>query len=444
MSIFSTIAKAMQSVFNEEANEIAKETGFIKRQRKVTGSNFIKTFLFGWMQTVNPSVEGLARAGIDHELEISAQGLDQRFTKEACDFVKSVLERALSKVIKAENTVDIEILNRFTAIYVNDSTIIMLPDELKDTWKGTGGSHGSSESALKVDTSIELKSGQLQFSLLQGKDSDSKSPIAECVYEKDVLRLQDLGYFKLNRMARQAERGEYWISRLQPGTKVFEDGNDNQLLDLPRYLADKKENTQIELNVIVGSKAHLKSRLLLWKLPQEPAGRRRAKLKENAKKHGRIPTADNLTLCDWSPYITNVEKEKLSLEECYLLYSVRWQIELLFKLWKSHSQLGHSRSKNPHRILCEVYLKLIVVVVQHWLILTGLWDIPQRSLVKGVQLIQEQSAVLAKCMTDFNKLVDFLKQLAKRFEIGCSLNKRSKKPNTVDQLINKKYQYSLS
>jgi hypothetical protein len=442
MNIFLTIAQAIQSVFNKEADELAKETGFIKRQRKITGSNFIKTLLFGWMQPVNPSVEGLARAGIDHELQISAQGLDQRFTKEACDFVKSVLERAVSKVIKAENMADIEILNRFTAIYVNDNTVITLPDELKDIWKGTGGSYGTSKSALKVDVSIELKSGQLQFGLLQGKHSDNKSPIAECVYEKGALRLQDLGYFNLARMDNQSERGEYWISRLQPGTHVFDD---NQLIDLPRYLADKaKDNTQIEINVTVGVKGRVKARLLLWKLPQEAAGRRRAKLKENAKKHGRTPTADILALCDWSLYITNVGKEKLTLKECFLLYSVRWQIELLFKLWKSHSQLGHSRSENSYRILCEVYLKLIVVLVQHWLVLTGLWDIPQRSLVKGIQMIREQSVILAKCMTDINKLVTFLKELAKRFEIGCSLNKRKKNPNTIDQLINKEYQYSLS
>ena len=85
----------------------------------------------------------------------------------------------------------------------------MVLDELKETWKGTGGSHGTSEASLKVDVSIELNTGQLQFGLLQGKHSDSKSPIAESIYEKGALRLQDLGYFKLARMKKQSERGEY-------------------------------------------------------------------------------------------------------------------------------------------------------------------------------------------------------------------------------------------
>ena len=159
MNIFSTIAQAMQSVFNEEADEFAKKTGFIERQRNITGSNFIKTLIFAWLQPVSPAIEGLARAGFTHELHISAQGLDKRFTEKACEFVKSVLEHALSKVIKAEDVVDIEVLNRFSAIYVNDCSVITLPDELKDIWEGSGGSHGASKAALKVDASIELKTG---------------------------------------------------------------------------------------------------------------------------------------------------------------------------------------------------------------------------------------------------------------------------------------------
>jgi len=47
-----------------------------------------------------------------------------------------------------------------------------------------------------------------------------------------------------------------------------------------------------------------------------------------------------------------------------------------------------------------VYGKLLDVLIQHWLVLTGLWQMPQRSLVKGCQMIKEQSARLAACMDD--------------------------------------------
>src|SRR4051794_34242088 len=49
--------------------------------------------------------------------------------------------------------------------------------------------------------------------------------------------------------------------------------------------------------------------------------------------------------------------------------------QLMFKLWKSQSRLAASRSENRWRILCEVYVKLLIVLIEHWILLTGLWEI---------------------------------------------------------------------
>jgi len=48
-----------------------------------------------------------------------------------------------------------------------------------------------------------------------------------------------------------------------------------------------------------------------------------------------------------------------------VLLKIRWQIELLFKLWKSHGRVDEWRTKKPARIVCEIYAKLIGLVVQH-------------------------------------------------------------------------------
>jgi len=58
--------------------------------------------------------------------------------------------------------------------------------------------------------------------------------------------------------------------------------------------------------------------------------------------------------------ITTAPAYKLSFDEALVLYGARWQIELLFKLWKSHAKLDTSRSCNPWRILTEIYIKLLV------------------------------------------------------------------------------------
>jgi hypothetical protein len=150
------MATLFQFILNDRADELGKSSGFITRKRKLTGSTFIKNLLFGWLQNHTPSVEALARAGVSHELTITAQGLDKRFTETAAAFVKSVLEEALGQVVKAKTAVDVDLLNRFSNVYVADGSVITLPDELHALWQGTGGA-GSSRAALKIDTGLELK-----------------------------------------------------------------------------------------------------------------------------------------------------------------------------------------------------------------------------------------------------------------------------------------------
>jgi hypothetical protein len=442
MDVFSKVALALQTILTVRADALAKTGGFIRRRRKISGANFIKTLVFGWMQNSPPSAEGLARAGISHGLKVSAQGLDRRFTAGACEFVKSVLEEAVAQAVTAGCAVGVAVLDRFEAVHIADCSTVMLPAQLESLWQGTGGAGGTGKAAIKLDADLELKTGRLSLGLLPGRHSDSRSPLAGASYGKGVLRIQDLGYFNLARMRAQGARGEYWLSRLQPRTVAFL--ADGACIDWPRWLGAlaRQGVARHEAAVDIGAGERLPARLLLWRLPEEAAARRRAKMKDNARKHCRAATAESLAWCGWNLLVTNVEGEKLSLPECFLLYGVRWQIELLFKLWKSHAGLGRSRSENPWHILCEVYAKLLGVLVQHWLVLAGLWHRPARSLVKGCQMLREQSARLACCIDDPAGLVRLLEELAMRFEHGCSLNTRKKHPNTCQQLM--KYGYKFA
>src|SRR5271157_6282984 len=71
-------------------------------------------------------------------------------------------------------------------------------------------------------------------------------------------------------------------------------------------------------------------------------------------------------MCQWLVLITNLPADQFTIEEICVLYRVRWQIELLFKRWKSLAGLGHSRGRRAYRVLCETYAKLLGCLVQHW------------------------------------------------------------------------------
>ena len=82
-------------------------------------------------------------------------------------------------------------------------------------------------------------------------------------------------------------------------------------------------------------------------------------------------------------------------QEALVLAKIRWQIELIFKLWKSHGLVDEWRTANPFRILCEVYAKLVGMVFHHWCFLVGCWIYPDRSLVKAAQVVRDHALILA-------------------------------------------------
>lgn len=79
--------------------------------------------------------------------------------------------------LQAEGQVPLPLLQQFSAVVLQDSSTITLPDELAEQWRGCGGSHGASNAALKLFVRSYVLNGRLQGpSLTQGRHSDGRSP----------------------------------------------------------------------------------------------------------------------------------------------------------------------------------------------------------------------------------------------------------------------------
>ena len=127
-------------------------------------------------------------------------------------------------------------------------------------------------------------------------------------------------------------------------------------------------------------------------------------------------------------------QDLLSLEEAFVLTRVRWQIELLFKLWKSHGQVDEWRTANPERILCEIYAKLLALVCQHWRIAACGWSDPERSLFKAAQVIRSSVVELAGARASTAHLLTVLKTIERVLKRFARLNKRRASPATAQRL----------
>ena len=223
-------------------------------------------------------------------------------------------------------------------------------------------------------------------------------------------------------------RGVFYLSRLQVQTLVFDQLGET--LDMPRVLHAHGPSS-IDLSVFMGDKHRLPVRLLAAPVEPHVAKERRRRLKLDARKRCQLVSKKRLALADWTILVTNTPLDLLSL----VLARARWHIELLFKLWKQHGQIDARGTRKPWRALCELYAKLLAMLVLHWLMVVTCWSYPDRSLVKGAHTVQGYALMLASAMGGFIHLATAIEPVSRTIGAGCRINPRRRKPNTYQLLL---------
>jgi Transposase DDE domain len=434
------ISALLQQLFDHEADQLARQCHFIKRQVKFTGSSFAKSLIFGWLKHNDASLEQLCEVAADFGCAVSSQALDQRFTQAAADFMQLILERLLSIAFEAEPVAN-ELLNRFNRVYLLDSTIIKLPAILAEQWPGGANQYTKCSAGIKIEVLFDLVTGGLCGQLKPARGHDLNSEFNTDRLPTGSLRLADLGYFRVKTLAAMTAQGVYWITRWKAGINIYNDAG--QRLELESLLGGYA-GEQLEMAVAIGEE-RVAARMLAVRLPVAVAAVRRERALEEAAERGQAPSAQRLALADWEICFTNVASTMLSLSEVRVLYRMRWQIELLFKLWKSGGKVDESRSQNQWRIMCEVFAKLSAMVIEHWLMLHSSWEQSGRSLWKTARLVQEQVHRLVEQWDELEEAVDKVLALIKR-KVGryAQVGKRRGQPAAHQLLCNPGLCYAVT
>lgn len=451
MERLSDVATSMQEVLTTEADAIAEETDLVKRQRKFTGATFAQTLVLGWLSNPDATLDELTQTAAVLGVKISPQGLDQRFTQSSATFLRRVVEASVCKVLSGEPSA-VEILRHFSGVYLIDGSTIVLPDELAEVFSGCGGSSSkNTSSSLKLNARWDLLSGGLCLELNAGRQSDRQSSFQHQVLPQGSLRLTDLGFFDLTVLEQIGQAGNYWLTRVQsqcalnvpvnnPKADTKEGDTCYERYELVDFLRKQKSDF-VDINVLLGAKAKLPCHFMALRVPDEVANERRRKIKANAKKKGKTASKRRLELANWLILATNADENMIAFDEAFVLARLRWQIELLFKLFKSNGKIDEWRSEKPDRILCEVYAKLIGMIIQHWLLLAAGFCFGNKSLTKAARTIRKHIINVACAFAQegrvrFQLLKDAFKTIKQCIQFGCQMNTRKKNPNAYQLLLN--------
>ncbi len=369
-------------------------------------------------------------------MTISKQGIEEHWTYRTAEWLYEVVLRAIGCMLSAK-AVAVPLLRRFAGVYLEDGSSVVLPDALERSWRGCRGGNGASEgtkAGVKLTLRLDLVHGGLQGPMLQdGRAHESKSLVQSIPLAKGALWIADMGYFALVRLAQVSQAGVYFLMPLKDGVVMWLEGKRADVLNvLQARGADEQE-----YEVYLGAAKQVKCRVVARRASEEQVKRRHKKQDAYARKHGTQVSQRQRDWAGWTIVITNVPTALLTEALAFVLLRCRWQIELLWKLWKMQGLVDEWHTENDERILCEVYAKLLGLLLQHWVLLLTCWEDPHRSWITVSEIVRDQTVVLAHGFCGRLSLTQAVRLMCEAImqAAGRSIAGRSDRPSTSRLLL---------
>ena len=403
---------------------------------------FLETIIFSKFNQKKLTLNEIANnLHCNYGLEISKQGVDERFNLRSVEFLKSCTTALLKN--NFQQSTSIPIFKNFKRIRIKDSTSFQVPESMKDQFPGTGGN--ASEASIRIQYEFDLKNGNvLDFELTAANANDfTDASKKENNIEKGDLLLRDLGYISVDSIAHCHQREAYHISRLKTQTGIYSSNQKNRknitLQDIQKQLQSSGEDF-IEMDVYVGDRRYIPVRLIACMLPEEKMKDRIKKMRRRQNTAGRKFKEEFCQTAGLNVFVTNIPREMMSVVDVYNTYKLRWQIELIFKIWKSIGEIHLVKDVKQDRLLTLLYAKLI------WLLLN--WHIIFEISNQLFQFSKERlsgfksSITLLNCMDMIrialrkkSKLILLLKRIITTLVSNNKCEKRKNRISLLELLI---------
>jgi len=307
-----------------------------------------------------PSFNSIAaRYSVDYDMLTSKQAISKKMKEECLEFFKLILAYTISSKLKKKEAEMMLLIKNYKRVLVQDSTLIILPLQLFDSFSGMRNGFTSTCTA-RIQGVYDIVSGSfLDFSIDPYSKNDLLAAPQLTICKKDLI-LRDRGYFTIGEVHRHVDAEADCIFRFKVGTILLCPQTGIQL-DIVKLLNKKRG---VDMEVCLNNEYRTKVRLVAAPVSDNIANRRRANAKHKTNR-SKEPSQIVLQLMSWTIYITTIPKEEASFVKIFALYSLRWRIEIIFKAWKSYAAFTkiHNVSEIHLRILLTARFIMIVVFV---------------------------------------------------------------------------------
>ena len=358
----NALASALASLVSDaELEQVARETGFVVRQRKVQVVVLFWTLVLGMQAMRISSLSGLQRLYQElTETMLASASFQERFTRPMVAWLRVVFERAVARLAAHRPGLK-GLLAGFEEVTVIDSTVLRLHRVLASRFPGNRTNH--SPAAAKVNVRYDLRGGRIAAATIAPETRSETRFLDPGPGCRGQLLLFDLGYFKLQHFLRIHRNGGFFLTRLKEGsgavvTAVHSVCRGNRIDPVGQKVRDLLPRLQREvLDAEVTYQVHKRG------MKGRPAKSRKPhalRLRFVAIRHPKTGK--------YHTYLTNIPPAVAPAPAVADMYRLRWHVELLFAQLKSGAGLNAWPARKEPLALAGVYAALLAVLVNRRLL----------------------------------------------------------------------------
>lgn len=386
--------------------------------RKIDAVNFV-TLMCIESQKGSPSYNDLvARFDTVHNISASKQALWLRVNQACVMFFQAILAQIIRHKVLEMHSDPIKGCLNYKRIIIQDSTIIKLPQKLFGIFSGVSNGQKAVCNA-RLQGVYELISGQFLYFSIDPYSKNDPLAAPELKILPQDLSLRDRGYYTNKEAERHVQAGAFFIYRYKYKT-TFLDPIKKTPVDLITLL---KKKGSVDIPVCLNNKEQTQVRLVACPVNEQTTNVRKMKAKKENKGHN--PSIEYLELMGWTIFITNIDSKQADFKKLLTIYRLRWRIEIIFKIWKSHMSFEkvHQVSHNQLQIMLTARFIMIIICTHK------LYKIYE------LRLYQKFKRNLS--------MMKFMQYLMKNTEMICTLliAQESKSNSNMDKICDKLKRY---